>query len=95
MGNSKAIKPEEVALSACTFEPVAGYDLRDHHWTMRVTLELPSPRGFLPLFVHVYKENGKFTAEVESDQTNYSGKGEYHNIKRGRIKGLKFFTREG
>ncbi len=94
MGNSKAIKSKEVALSACKCEPVAVYDLSRHCWTIRASLELPSPKGILPLFVHVYKENGNFTAYVESDQTDYSKVEGKSKIKRGWIKGLKFFTRE-
>ncbi len=94
MNNSKKVKSSEVALSACTSKPVGSYDTYQKYWTTRVTLESSSPKCFLPLFVHVYRgKDGNFSAEIESDQTDYN-KDNGCSVRRARINRLKFFTRD-
>jgi len=58
-------------------------------WTMRLTLETESG-AYLPLFVHVhYNSYGRLEAEIESDQTDYTG--DTPNVKRAYLKNLRFW----
>ena len=73
MKYDRPLKSREIALSACKCEPVARMGTIDGKWTIRLTMESMSPRGFVPLFVHVFRQrNGNFGAEIESDQTDYN-----------------------
>ncbi len=59
--------------------------------TFRLSLRTPGGSAILPLFVHVSTRNGRITAELESDQTDYNEPGNSFNIRRARISNLAFW----
>lgn len=91
---SKPVPNSEVGLGVCKCEPIAEYRAQEGKWVVRLSLECTSPESFLPLFVHIYRKNGRFSVELESDQTDYNKPGIGWVIKRAYLRGLRFWKRE-